>query len=138
MCLVVSSQLNYNIPVRSYSILKNKKASKIKAYGVSQTPNKDIKPWRKKMQGEGIVIAGVIVISILLLFVSIRKNSSLIINFVLRGILGTIAIYLTNEALMWQEIGCFVGINPLTVLTSASLGFPGVLLLYGIKLYSIL
>ncbi len=90
------------------------------------------------MQGEGIVIAGVIVISILLLFVSIRKNSSLIINFVLRGILGTIAIYLTNEALMWQEIGCFVGINPLTVLTSASLGFPGVLLLYGIKLYSIL
>lgn len=90
------------------------------------------------MQGEGIVIASVIVISLVLLFVAIRKKSSLLINFVLRGIMGTISIYLVNEVMIWQGINCNIGINPVTVLTSAGLGFPGVLLLYGIKLYSIL
>lgn len=34
--------LNYNIPVRSYSILNNKKACKIKAYGVLQTPKSNL------------------------------------------------------------------------------------------------
>lgn len=90
------------------------------------------------MQGEGVMIASVIVISLILIFAAVKRKSALLINFVLRGILGTIAIYLVNEAILWQGAACNIGINPLTVLTSASLGFPGVLLLYGIKIYSIL
>ena len=90
------------------------------------------------MQNEGFVILGVIIISIILLFFAIRRKSVLIINFVLRGVLGTIAIYLVNQTLLWQGVNFSVGINPLTVLTSASLGFPGILLLFGIKLYSFL
>ncbi|MDD3278830.1 MAG: hypothetical protein PHG16_08085, partial [Lachnospiraceae bacterium] len=38
-CLIVSRQFNYNIPVRSYSILNSEKACIIKACGVLQTPN---------------------------------------------------------------------------------------------------
>ena len=37
--MIVFRQFNYNIPVRSYSIFDSKKACKIKALGVSQTPN---------------------------------------------------------------------------------------------------
>ena len=36
--MVVSRQFNYNISVRGYSIYNSKKASKIKACGVTQTP----------------------------------------------------------------------------------------------------
>ena len=90
------------------------------------------------MQGEGIMISCVIIVSVVLLLIAIRRKSTWIVNFVLRGILGTIAIYFINETVMLTEIDCSIGINPLTVLTSASLGFPGVLLLYGVKLYSIL
>ncbi len=90
------------------------------------------------MQGEGMVIAGVVLISLILILIGVKNKSTLIINFVLRGILGTITIYLVNETILWQGQNFAIGINPVTVLTSASLGFPGVLLLYGIKLYSLL
>ena len=90
------------------------------------------------MQSEGFVILGVIIVAIVLLFIAIKRKSVVIINFVLRGVLGTIAIYLINQTLLWQGIKFSIGINPLTVLTSASLGFPGILLLYGIKIYSVL
>lgn len=90
------------------------------------------------MQIEGFVILGVIIIAIVLLFIAIKRKSVIIINFVLRGVLGTIAIYLINQTLLWQGMQFSIGINPLTVLTSAGLGFPGILLLYGIKIYSVL
>jgi len=35
-------------------------------------------------------------------------------------------------------IGIAIGINPLTILTSGILGFPGLIMLYGINLYKIL
>ena len=90
------------------------------------------------MKSEGFVILGVIIIAIVLLFIAIKRKSVIIINFVLRGVLGTIAIYLINQTLLWQGMEFSIGINPLTVLTSAGLGFPGILLLYGIKIYSVL
>lgn len=40
--MVVSRQFNYNISVRGYSIFNSKKVSKIKACGVSQTPNNKV------------------------------------------------------------------------------------------------
>lgn len=90
------------------------------------------------MQQEGIAIVLVIICAIILLVVAVRFRAEFILNLVLRGILGTIAIYLVNQTLLWQNINCLVGINPYTVLTSATLGFPGLILLYGIKIYSIL
>ena len=61
-----------------------------------------------------------------------------ILNFLLRGILGTIAIYFINGALAKMGISLGIGINAATVLTSGILGFPGVLGLYAIGLYKIL
>lgn len=61
-----------------------------------------------------------------------------ILNFVMRGILGTIAMYFINSVLEGMGISLGVGINAATVLTSGILGFPGLAVLYGIGIYKIL
>ena len=61
-----------------------------------------------------------------------------VINLVMRSILGTIAIYFVNAALEKAGISLGVGINAVTVLTSGILGFPGLLVLYGIGIYKLL
>lgn len=82
------------------------------------------------------IIIGMCVI--VLAIVAFKRKSEFIINFIFRGIMGGITIYLMNQFLIWQQIDMTVGINPFTVLTSASLGFPGVILLYGVNLYRLL
>lgn len=61
-----------------------------------------------------------------------------ILNILLRGILGTIAMYFINSALNAAGFSLGVGINAATVLTSGILGIPGLLALYGIGIYKIL
>ena len=61
-----------------------------------------------------------------------------ILNILLRGILGTIAIYFINSALEAMGLSLGVGINAVTVLTSGILGFPGLLALYAIGFYKLL
>ena len=68
----------------------------------------------------------------------IRKRTEWMLNILMRGILGTIAIYFINTTLLSLGIPIEVGINPITVLTSGFLGFPGVIALYGIGIYKIL
>ena len=87
------------------------------------------------MEKEGWMIVAVIICSIVLLFVALSKKSEWMMNFILRGIMGTIGIYIVNEVMIMQGINCEVGINPCTVLTSASLGFPGLILLFGLRFY---
>lgn len=69
---------------------------------------------------------------------ALRRKTEWMLNVLMRGILGTIAIYFINNALMNYGIPIEVGINPLTVLTSGILGFPGLAALYGIGIYKIL
>lgn len=90
------------------------------------------------MEPEGWMIVGVIVAAVVLLFIALRAKSEWLINIILRGIMGTIGIYIVNQALVMQGIDCTVGINPYTVLTSAGLGFPGFILLFGLRLYNFL
>ena len=61
-----------------------------------------------------------------------------ILNCVMRGILGTIAMYFINTALEKAGVSVGVGINAATVLTSGILGFPGLMALYGIGFYKLL
>ncbi|MCI9336365.1 MAG: Pro-sigmaK processing inhibitor BofA [Lachnospiraceae bacterium] len=61
-----------------------------------------------------------------------------VLNLVMRGILGTIAMYFINSTLDYLGISLGVGINAATVLTSGILGFPGLLALYGIGIYKVL
>ena len=65
-------------------------------------------------------------------------GTKIIINFLIRGIIGLASIFFVNEFLDGQGISACVGMNPVTFLTSGTLGFPGVALLYGITFYQIM
>ncbi len=58
-----------------------------------------------------------------------------IINFIMRCVLGTKAMYFINTILAGTQLSLNVGINAVTVLTSGFLGIPGLIMLYGIGLY---
>lgn len=64
-----------------------------------------------------------------------ERRSSVVVNFVVRIILGVAMIFFINEFLEFEKISVRVGMNPVTLLTSGILGTPGVALLYGIAFY---
>ena len=86
-------------------------------------------------QGAFIIIA---VFGIVMLILAVKTNSNFILNFLLRSIMGTLFIFGINQLLEFYDYSMIVGLNPVTVLTSGMLGFPGVVLLFGIKFYSML
>lgn len=67
-----------------------------------------------------------------LLIVRWKCRAQLILGFFARMILGIFCIIYANDLLAAQGIPLAVGINPITLLTTGSLGFGGVALLYGI------
>lgn len=85
--------------------------------------------------GTIIIIAACVVV---LVVGAVKRKTEWMLNVLMRGILGTIAIYFINNALSGFGIPIEVGINPITVLTSGILGFPGIAALYGIGIYKIL
>lgn len=83
-----------------------------------------------------LVIIG---ICLLVLFMGLlRQKAEFLVNFLVRGLLGIIGIYLCNMALAELGIACAVGINPFSVLTVGTLGTGGLGLLYGIVFYNML
>lgn len=60
------------------------------------------------------------------------------LNFLLRMVFGAIGIQIINAILISQNIGVFVGLNILTLLTVGSFGISGLGLLYGISAFGIL
>lgn len=85
---------------------------------------------------------GIIMIAAACIFVlligAFRNKKEWIINFIFRSVIGTVAIFLCNGFLVSQGLSIAIGINPITVLTSGVLGFPGLVMLYGINLYKLL
>lgn len=73
-----------------------------------------------------------------LLLIAVKSKSHLILNFVFRSVTGTLLLFLLNRGMEMMDISLSVNLNMATVLTSGFLGFPGVILLYGIKIYSLL
>lgn len=53
-------------------------------------------------------------------------------KFLTRAILGMLLIFCINQYLTYKGISMCVGLNEISFLTSGTLGFPGVCLLYGI------
>ena len=86
-------------------------------------------------QGAFLIIA---VLGIVMLIIAVKTNSNLVLNFVLRSVGGSLFIFLINQWVEMEGFSLSVGLNPGTVLTSGMLGFPGVVLLFGIKIYSML
>jgi inhibitor of the pro-sigma K processing machinery len=85
----------------------------------------------------GIVMA-VAVCGVILVMIAVKTKTEWLLNVCVRGVLGAIAIFFVNSFLEKQGIDAGVGINAMTVLTSAILGFPGVAALYGVGSYKIL
>lgn len=53
-------------------------------------------------------------------------------KFLIRAIVGMFLIFCINQFLTYKGISMCVGLNEISFLTSGTLGFPGVCLLYGI------
>ena len=68
----------------------------------------------------------------------IQDNRMKVLNFLLRMVFGAIGIQIINAILISQNVGVFVGLNILNLLTAGSLGISGVGLLYGISAFGIL
>ena len=86
-------------------------------------------------QGAFLIIA---VLGIVMFIIAVKTNSNLVLDFIIRSISGALLIFVINQWLEIEGYSWSVGLNPGTVLTSGMLGFPGVILLFGIKIYSLL
>ena len=86
-------------------------------------------------QGMFLIIA---MLGIVMLIIAVKTNSGLILNFVFRSISGSLLIFAINTWLEMEGYSLAIGLNLGTVLTSGILGFPGLILLWGIKFYSML
>lgn len=75
---------------------------------------------------------------IVLIIGAMGRKVEWLVNFILRAVMGTIGIFCLNYVLAAQNISVAVGINPLTILTSGVLGFPGIAVLYGIHFFKVL
>ena len=91
------------------------------------------------MMGEKtVMVMAAAILGVIIVMVAVRIKAEWLLNFCMRGVLGAIAIFFVNSFLKKQGIDASVGINAVTVLTSAILGFPGVAALYGIGFYNCL
>ncbi len=86
----------------------------------------------------GGMLAIIGVCLIVLLIGAMGRKVEWVVNFILRAVMGTVGIYFMNYLLAAKQISIAVGINPLTILTSGILGFPGIAVLYGIHFFKML
>ena len=77
------------------------------------------------------------VAALLLLISFLGKKAEWLLNFALRGIMGTIAIYFINMGVTFLGFTTVVGINAVSILTTGILGIPGIVMLYGLSIYEI-
>lgn len=84
-----------------------------------------------------LVVAGICILVLAIGFFE-EKMQEILLNFIVRAVLGTMGIYAVNLCLAKLGIAGAVGINPFTVLTVGSLGTGGLGLLYGIMFYHLL
>ena len=80
-----------------------------------------------------IILAALLAV---LLIGALRRKAEHLLTFLFRLVTGTVMIYFINLAVASYNMEIAIGINPVTVLTSGILGFPGVLLLYGSKSFN--
>ena len=84
------------------------------------------------------MFAVVAICAVVIFMGAMKKKMEWLLNVIMRSILGTIAIYFVNLILAGAGIALGIGINPLTVLTSGILGFPGLIAIYGVGIYKFL
>lgn len=65
-----------------------------------------------------------------------NRKSSVIVNFLIRAVVGFAIIFFLNQFLAMKGMNVKVGMNPVTFVTTGTFGAPGVALLYGIAFLS--
>lgn len=90
------------------------------------------------MEGQRGIVVIVGVCALILLISAVRRKAEWLLNLVLRAVLGTLAVAMVNVWMTEAGMTVLVGVNPISVLTSAFLGFPGLAALYGIQFYQLL
>ena len=70
--------------------------------------------------------------AVVLFMVLVKHKAEILMNFCIRAVMGQIAIYGINSLLSSYEIPVRAGMNLVSFLTSGTLGFSGVSLLYAI------
>ena len=84
-------------------------------------------------------MAVILGICVLVLVIGLMKRKAeLLLNIMVRGVVGVIAIYCMNEFLATQGSTIAVGINPVSLITIGTLGVGGFGLLYGVLAYNML
>lgn len=79
-----------------------------------------------------------IVTGIVLLIGLLKYKARVLLQILVQMILGGICIYFVNNFLAQNGISTIIALNPLTILTSGLLGFPGVFLLYAVQFLTFL
>lgn len=78
-------------------------------------------------------------ICVLVLLIGIlKRKAAILLNVIVRIIVGCVGIILFNDFLHQQGIPVAAGLNPLNILTVGSLGTGGFALIYGILFYNLL
>lgn len=77
----------------------------------------------------GVILA---ILGAVLLIAAVKRKSQVLLNFLVRTVLGAICVIFTNDYLAAQGIALAVGLNPVSLLTLGTLGVGGFALLYGI------
>ena len=83
-----------------------------------------------------LILAGICILALGIWV--LRRKAEIILNFLVRTVLGVIGIYIMNMALAALGVEAAAGINPVSVLAVGSLGTGGFALLYGILFYNML
>ena len=76
--------------------------------------------------------------ALVLLIGLLKRRAEILLNVLVRTIVGCVAIIFLNDFLQKQGIPVSAGLNPLNILTIGSLGAGGFALIYGILFYSLL
>lgn len=81
----------------------------------------------------GIMMIGAACLLVLLV-AAMRSRTQLLLNFILRAVLGLLLIWFVNAFLEGRGIPVRVGVGAVSLLVCGTLGAPGALLLYGIEI----
>ena len=89
-----------------------------------------------KQENGFLMIIGIC--AVVLLIGVLKQKAAIVLNLIVRIIVGCVAIILFNDFLQKQGIPVAAGLNPLNLLTIGSLGTSGFALIYGILFYTLL
>ena len=70
---------------------------------------------------------------VVLCIVFFKNQMEYVVSILIRTAIGITMIYVANQLFQLMGVDCYVGVNPLTVLTCMILGIPGVCALFFIS-----